>query len=84
MEDVREVVRTFLLKNFLPGEPPDALHDDADLQEYGVLDSLGMLKLVSFLEDRFSVDFWPEDLDTGLSTVQGIERLTKAKMESRT
>jgi len=83
MDGIRETVRQFILEKFLPGEPPDALKNESDLKEDGVLDSLSTLKLVSFLEERFGIDFVPEELGDGsLSTVRNIEMLVKTKMDS--
>jgi acyl carrier protein len=81
MDAIRETIRQFILEKFMPGEPPDALKNDSDLKEDGVLDSLSTLKLVSFLEERFGIDFVPEELSDGtLSSVQSIEMLVKRKM----
>ena len=65
MESVRDVVRGFILESFLPGEDPKNLTDDTELKESGILDSLSTLKLVSFLEERFKVEFEADDLEAG-------------------
>lgn len=84
MEDIRGIVRQFIIEHFLSGESPEALSNDADLKESGVLDSLSTLKLVAFLEERFRIDFIPEELGTGnLSSVVKIEQLVKSKMGAR-
>jgi acyl carrier protein len=81
MESMRDVVRSFILENFLPGEDPRNLTDDTELKESGILDSLSTLKLVSFLEERFKVEFEADDLEAGnLASVESIERLVKSKM----
>lgn len=84
MDSVRQVVRQFLFDNCLPEEREEALADDLDLQEHGVLDSLKTLQLVSFLEGRFSLEFLPEELETDrLTSVDAIERLVTDKLETR-
>ena len=81
--DIKESVRQFILKNFLPGENPNNLTDETELRESGILDSLSTLKLVSFLEKSFDVEFEANDLDSGnLSTIANIERLVHSKMET--
>ena len=81
MDSIRETVRTFVLENFLPGEDPRNLTDDTELKESGILDSLSTLKLVTFLEERFKVEFEADDLEAGnLATVTSIERLVRSKM----
>ncbi|HET7218515.1 MAG TPA: acyl carrier protein [Vicinamibacterales bacterium] len=80
MDNMRDVVRAFILENFLPGEDARNLTDDTELKESGILDSLSTLKLVSFLEERFKVEFEADDLEAGnLSSIESIERLVKSK-----
>ena len=55
METIKDVVRDYLLREFLPGEDPAELTDRTPLITGGVLDSIGTLKLVVFLERRFGV-----------------------------
>jgi acyl carrier protein len=84
MSDVRKSLRAFILQNFLPGEDPENLTDQTELKESGILDSLSTLKLVSFLEERFHVEFVADDLEAGnLASIEAIERLVKSKLESQ-
>jgi acyl carrier protein len=84
MDDVRALVKDFILENFLPGEDPRNLTDETELKESGILDSLSTLKLVSYLEERFHVEFEANDLEAGnLSSLAHIERLVKSKMAAR-
>ena len=55
IETVKEKVKQFILDEFLPGENPEALNDSTKLITDGILDSIASLKLVSFLEEQFSV-----------------------------
>src|SRR5262245_28014950 len=81
MADTRELVRAFILENFLPGEDPKNLTDDTELKESGILDSLSTLKLVTFLEERFKIELEARYLDpTNLASVACIEKLVSAKM----
>jgi acyl carrier protein len=83
MSDLRETVRGFILDNFLPGEDPKNLTDQTELKESGILDSLSTLKLVSFLEERFKVEFEADDLEAGnLASIDSIERLVRSKQKS--
>ena len=84
MDRTREVVKKFILENFLPGEDPRNLTDDTELKESGILDSLSTLKLVSFLEERFGVEFEANDLEAGnLSSLANIEKLVRSKVVAR-
>jgi acyl carrier protein len=80
MTAVRDTIRNFILNNFLSGEDPSNLTDQTELKESGILDSLSTLKLVSFLEETFKVEFEADDLDPGnLATLASIERLVQSK-----
>ena len=84
MDSVREVVRQFILQNFLPGEDPKNLKDDTELKESGILDSLSTLKLVTFLEEHFKIELEAADLDAGnLSSVANIADLIASKTVGR-
>ncbi|GAA1646832.1 phosphopantetheine-binding protein [Actinoplanes couchii] len=50
-----DTIRQFVLEEFLPDVPADQLANDLDLMESGVVDSLGVLKLIAWVEDRFEV-----------------------------
>ena len=84
MENTREVVKVFILENFLPGEDARNLGDDTELKESGILDSLSTLKLVTFLEERFKIELEASDLDAGnLASVASIARLIEHKAAAR-
>ena len=68
MSDIKNKVRAFIVENFLYGDDGN-LKDDTSFLEGGVLDSTGVLELVSFLEATFSIhvegdDLVPENLDS--------------------
>ncbi|MEZ5416185.1 MAG: acyl carrier protein [Vicinamibacterales bacterium] len=80
MDNTRDVVKRFILENFLPGEDPKNLTDDTELKESGILDSLSTLKLVTFLEEQFKIELEANDLDAGnLSSVAAIASLVASK-----
>lgn len=80
MSGIRDAVRAFILEQFLPGEDPRNLTDATELKESGILDSLSTLKLVSFLEEQYGVEFEANDLEAGnLATIEAIERLVQSK-----
>jgi acyl carrier protein len=82
MPEIKETVRQFILANFLQGEDPSNLTDETELKESGILDSLSTLKLVSFLEDTFKVEFEANDLDAGnLASLASIEKLVRSKQK---
>jgi acyl carrier protein len=69
MEHIETQVRQFVVENFLFGEGLDKLKNEASFLESGVIDSTGVLELVTFLEDKFSIhvddhELVPDNLDS--------------------
>ena len=56
MEDIRSILRRYVLDEFLPGESETNLKDDTPLRTGGILDSVATLKLVTFVEERFGIE----------------------------
>jgi D-alanine--poly(phosphoribitol) ligase subunit 2 len=48
-------IKAFIVEEFMPDVSPDELEDDFDLLTGGVVDSLGLLKVVAWLEDEFDI-----------------------------
>ena len=78
---IREKVRQFLLREFLPGEDPAELTDGTELVSGGILDSLAILKLVSFLEEQFGIEVAAHEADAEhLNTIADIGQLVASKL----
>jgi len=73
-------VRSFILSELnFPGKPEE-LADDYPLLEREVVDSLGILKLVTFLEANMDIEIDDEDLvPDHFATIADIARLVAAK-----
>lgn len=62
-------IRNFILETFLFTDDPSALNDDDSFLDKGIIDSTGVLELVTFLEDELGVtvsdeELVPENLDS--------------------
>jgi acyl carrier protein len=78
--DVYETVRQFILQNIVRAEDSLDLREHTRLDELGILDSLSTLRLLSFLEEEFRVDFELTDIEEGgFTSLASIERLIRAK-----
>ncbi|HYF55693.1 MAG TPA: acyl carrier protein [Salinarimonas sp.] len=69
IDDIETGIRGFIEENFLFRSDGGELARDASLLEAGLIDSMGVLELVAFLEDRFGLkvadaDMTPENLDS--------------------
>ena len=67
MTDYERDVRDFIAENFILDD--DDLPGDASLTREGVLDSMGVLELIMFIEERYGLkvpdeDTVPENFDT--------------------
>ncbi len=65
---VHGTVRTFIESNFYVANA-STLTDDSSLLDQGVIDSTGILEVISFLEDEFQIEIddeemVPENLDS--------------------
>jgi acyl carrier protein len=61
-EQTRNILREFILTSFLPGEDPKTLSDSTLLVTSGIVTSLALLELATFIEDRFSLTLGDEDV----------------------
>ena len=49
----------------------------------GIIDSIGMIGLVAFLESRYEVEFMPREIDVhSLDTIERIEKVMRKKLAS--
>lgn len=77
---VKTEIRAFIVENFLFGDTGRPLDDDMSLIENDVVDSTGILELVSFLEERFGIavadaDIVPANLDAIDRIAAYVERM---------
>lgn len=62
-------IRTYILDNFLFSDDQSLLDNSDSFVDKGILDSTGILEVITFLEDEFSVkvedsEMVPENLDS--------------------
>jgi acyl carrier protein len=68
MSETKSKIREFIIENFLFGNA-NGLKDETSFLEEGIIDSTGVLELVTFLEENFSIqvddeELIPENLDS--------------------
>ena len=79
-QEIRAAVKTYVLDEFLPGEDASALADTTPLLTTGILDSIAVIKLVTFLEGKFGITLSAHETDAEhLNTVADIARLVTSK-----
>lgn len=79
--NVKKELKDFIVDRFLDGNS-SRLQDEDSLFEAGIIDSLGVLNLVSFLEKSFGVRVKDEELTPeNFETVNSIHDFVNRKLE---
>jgi len=78
MNEMKQKIKTFIVENFLFGSE-DGLKDETSFLEEGIIDSTGILELVTFLEEEYSItvedeELVPENLDSINNVTAFLER----------
>jgi acyl carrier protein len=80
MSDVKTQIREFIIENFLFGNA-DGLKDDTSFLEEGIIDSTGVLELVTFLEETFSIQVEDEELiPENLDSIDNVSAFLERKL----
>lgn len=82
MNDIQYRIRAFIVDNFLFGTAEN-LNDDTSFLEEGIIDSTGILELISFIEETFDIrvdddELVPENLDS----IDNVTMFLKKKWEN--
>ena len=76
----KQVIREFIVENFLFGEA-NGLKDDTSFLEEGIVDSTGILELVTYIEDEFSITVEDEELiPENLDSIDNVANYLQRKM----
>lgn len=81
-EATREVIARFIADEFLPDTDAKDIADDLNLMDAGIVDSLGLLRIVAFLEEELRVVIEPEAMvPENLNSIQAILDLTQTTVK---
>ena len=61
MEKIKTKIRSFIVENFLFGDD-NGLKEDISFLDEGIIDSTGVLELVTYLEEEFEIEVEDEEL----------------------
>ncbi|MBZ0155098.1 MAG: acyl carrier protein [Alphaproteobacteria bacterium] len=82
---VKAEVKKFVVENFLYGQEDNGFHDDVSFLEKGIIDSTGVLELVSFVETRYGIPVLDEELiPENFDSVNKLFRFIMTKRDSGT
>ena len=67
--DIKSEVKKFVMDNFMMGRDESELGENDSLLDKGIIDSTGVLELVAFIEETYSIaiedeELIPENLDS--------------------
>jgi acyl carrier protein len=60
--DIREQIREYIVQNLLFTDDGFTYSDDDSLLEEGIIDSVGVMNLVLFIEERFNIQIPDQDI----------------------
>ena len=80
--NVEHTIKNFIVENFIIDGNTDQLDHDQSFLESGIIDSTGILELVSFIEEQYNItiedeELIPDNLDSVNNVVKFIGNKTK-------
>lgn len=83
LEEVRQKLRHFILENYLFSDDQSALKDDDSFLDGGILDSMGILELIEYLDEGLGIkvegdELVPDNLDSINSLIKFISAKAQA------
>lgn len=79
--EIKAAIKDYILSEFLPGEDPEALTDTTPMATTGILDSIAVLKVVTFLENHFGITL--EAHETGVENLNTVEQIAQLVMSKK-
>lgn len=79
-QHVRTELREFISANYLFGDVSRFPGDEDSLLEKGILDSIGILELIEFLESQFGIEVSDDEtVPANLGSISGLTRFVMTK-----
>lgn len=79
-QDIARLLTEFIVNEVAPAKPSTPPGPNDPIVEAGLVDSLGLFKVIAFAEDEFGVRIAPEEiLMENFATVNAIVRLIRSK-----
>lgn len=80
--EIRDQLRAYVLRKFLPGESASNLRDETALRTSGILDSMATIELVTHVEDTYGIEL--EAHETGVGEFDRIADIAALVVRKRT
>ncbi len=82
MIDHTNTIKDFIIEEFMPDVPVEQLETDYDLLAGGVIDSLGVLRVLVWLEDTFQIPL--DDAEIVPESFRSVEAISAFIEDMRT
>ena len=79
--NVRDELEKFILNELAVDQDRQSIEPDEDLIMQGIIDSMGVIKLSTFMEEKFGIKV--SDMDMVPENFQNIESLTRFVSQSK-
>jgi acyl carrier protein len=81
---IEQVIKDFIVKEFMGNKPGTEFNSDSELILDGIIDSLGIFDLISFIEQQLRVKLELDDMiPENFESVNTIKALVMARSNSR-
>ncbi len=82
MPNVEQELRRFVVDNFPFGQVGDGLSNDDSFLDRGIIDSTGVLELVTFLEETYAIKVEDEELiPDNLDSINRLAKFLERKLQ---
>ena len=84
MQEIAKEIRAFVIDNFLFGEDDEQFSNGDSFLDKGLIDSMGILTLVEFVKDKYSIAIADEELvPEHWDSVERISVFVQSKLTSK-
>ena len=82
--EIEKILHSYICEMYLRTDDRHLLNSDTPLLTSGIIDSIGILGLINFIETRFGIEFMPRELDRDrLETIDRICTAVRGKLKIR-
>ncbi len=82
--DLKVDIRKYIIDNFLYGQDDNSIGDDVSFLENGIIDSTGVLELVSFVQETYGIRVQDDELiPNKFDSLSKLETFILKKKESK-
>ncbi len=77
---IKNKIREFIINNFLFGDDFSSPQDNDSFLDTGILDSTGILELITFIEENYGISIEDDELlPENLDSLNNVEKFIKRK-----